>query len=594
MKKFSLLLFTLLTAVSFAQVSVTSFPKNNQLFPRNRTTNQSVLTLSGSVDHSGISYTDLRVKLFRNGAIFNTYDLTLNFTADIAPFNFTFPINAELANYTIELYGVNGYYETLVQRAADVVSGDAYIINGQSNAVANMYSGSSSAQLSPFIRSFGTSMPDASVSSDNNWYVANGDAIYAPGAIGQWGLKTARWIVDNMKVPVAVINGAVGGTSIDQHQRYAANPYDLGTIYGRLLHRVTAAGLKNSIRAVWWHQGESDAILGRTGAAYSALFTSLKASWQLDFPTTERYFTFQIRQGCGNNPNNVLAIMEAQRQLAKGNVHIVSTNGANQNTDNCHFPYAQGYELFADRLIKQVQVYLYGAVSPQDMNAPEILTAKLVAYNLIELTFTNITSLTMFCDPTAGADFKLEGAGAGTAVLTGVALSNKIYLALSGAPKLPSTISYVGHQGSGMPFLRTLGGNAALSFASVPVTSAPLLGFMVKQEDTELNQAIQILEEQAPELATSIRESIRNNQDFTVSPNPASSVSSITLPSDGEWKSVTLSDITGRTVLYSEFKNGELTAGRAELDLSSLPSGQYFVQLSGDRSVAASKLVVQR
>ena len=44
----------------------------------------------------------------------------------------------------------------------------------------------------------------------------------------------------------------------DQHQRHAADPEDVHTIYGRLLWRVRQAKLTHGIRAVLWHQGEND------------------------------------------------------------------------------------------------------------------------------------------------------------------------------------------------------------------------------------------------------------------------------------------------------------------------------------------------
>ena len=43
-------------------------------------------------------------------------------------------------------------------------------------------------------------------------------------------------------MPICMINGAVGGTRIDQHQRNPADPEDVATIYGRLLWRVQQAG----------------------------------------------------------------------------------------------------------------------------------------------------------------------------------------------------------------------------------------------------------------------------------------------------------------------------------------------------------------
>ena len=50
-----------------------------------------------------------------------------------------------------------------------------------------------------------------------------------------WGMDLARRLVENQKIPICIINGAVGGTPIDQHQRNPAEPDTTRT------HRFTAA-----------------------------------------------------------------------------------------------------------------------------------------------------------------------------------------------------------------------------------------------------------------------------------------------------------------------------------------------------------------
>ena len=65
-------------------------------------------------------------------------------------------------------------------------------------------------------------------------------------------------LIETHKVPICIINGAQGGTRIDQHQRNEADPTDVSTIYGRLLWRLQQAKLTHGVRAVLWHQGEND------------------------------------------------------------------------------------------------------------------------------------------------------------------------------------------------------------------------------------------------------------------------------------------------------------------------------------------------
>lgn len=596
----TLLLLCLSTAM-FGQLTVTKFPQDKQLFPRKISTNQGIASITGTVDNAGCYFSAVRVKLFRDVNLLSTTDQQLNFSAlGIANFSFNVPITAELVNYKVELYGVDAYGEILLQRASELVAGDAFIIDGETNAVANnqlLSMNLLSTVTSPFIRSFGSSSPNNSpiITNDKAWYQADGDASYARGAIGQWGLKTARTIVDNQKIPVAVINGAVGGTHIQQHMPNTANRRDLSTIYGRLLSRVTDAGLNNRIRAIWWHQGESDATLGRNVSTYKSLFTSLKNQWMTDFPSVEHIFTFQIRQGCGNTVDNYLNIAEAQRQLAVGNVHVVATNGATQNTDNCHFLYNLGYELFASRLSAQLASYLYNAAPAQDMLAPDVQKATLIAPNVIELTFANLNSATMVFIPGTNFDFRLEGLGSGVSVVKGVAIQNKVYLILASIPALPSTISYFGHQGVGSPYISTLNNNAALSFSQMNLTEAPMITMLgtAPTTSTELAQVIEMVEAEEPALAASIRQNIADARTLSVSPNPANNESTVSLPTGDQWNQLEVIDITGRTVMARPFTAAELDAQKSTIEVDALQAGQYFVRITGNSSSQSVKLLIQ-
>ena len=82
--------------------------------------------------------------------------------------------------------------------------------------------------------------------------------------LGWWGMELAKRLVASQKVPIFIVNGAKGGTRIDQHQRNDENPTDLDTIYGRMLWRVRQARLTHGIRAIIWHQGENDQGCRRT------------------------------------------------------------------------------------------------------------------------------------------------------------------------------------------------------------------------------------------------------------------------------------------------------------------------------------------
>ena len=105
--------------------------------------------------------------------------------------------------------------------------------------------------------------------------------------LGWWGMELAKRLLESQKVPIFILNAAVGGTRIDQHQRNAAAPTDLTTIYGRMLWRVQQARLTHGIRGILWHQGESDqGSDGPTGGygweTYQQLFVEMSGfrRWQ--------------------------------------------------------------------------------------------------------------------------------------------------------------------------------------------------------------------------------------------------------------------------------------------------------------------------
>ena len=117
--------------------------------------------------------------------------------------------------------------------------------------------------------------------------------------LGWWGMELVKRLLASQKMPIFIINGAAGGTRIDQHFRNAANPTDVATIYGRMFWRVQNARLTHGIRAVLWHQGESDQGTAGPGGgygweSYQQYFTDMSASWKKDFPNIQHYYIYQI------------------------------------------------------------------------------------------------------------------------------------------------------------------------------------------------------------------------------------------------------------------------------------------------------------
>jgi hypothetical protein len=288
-------------------------------------------------------------------------------------------LKAELVKYRTEFGTKTGDRETVLHTAKNIVCGDAFLINGQSNAVATDFGKENALVSNEWVRTFGATAGDPNGSRSKLWAYAEARSPGGKSEIGYWGMELGGQLVEQHQIPICLINGAVGGTRIDQHQRNPLDPTDLTTVYGRLLWRVQQARLTHGIRAVIWHQGENDqGADGPTGGygyeTYRQFFVDLAASWKEDFPNIQHYYVFQIwPKSCSmgiNGSDNRLR--EVQRTLPKlfSNLSVMSTLGI-KPPGGCHFP-AAGYAEFARLLMPMMNYQLYhhfvdGPITPPNL-----------------------------------------------------------------------------------------------------------------------------------------------------------------------------------------------------------------------------------
>jgi hypothetical protein len=374
-----------------------------------------------------------------------------------------------LIRYDVEFGTIDGNKETVLHKAADLVCGDAFLINGQSNAVATDWGPGEFPETSGWIRSFGSMGGDP---KSARW----GKAIRkTPGdrlAIGYWGYDLAKHLVETQGVPVCILNGAVGGTRIDQHQRNAADPTDLTTIYGRLLWRVREARLTHGIRGVLWHQGENDqGADGPSGGfgweTYRQLFIELAASWKQDFPNLQHHHVFQIwpkacAMGFEGSDNR---LREVQRQLpsAFSNLSVMSTLGIDP-PGGCHYP-AEGYAVIARSIAPLVGRDHYGRKPEASVTAPDLTDARFADGKREEIVL-EFDQPVVWDDALAG-EFYLGGEKG--RIASGSAVGNVVTLKLRSASPA-ATITYLdGASWDPKNILRGANGIAALSFCEVPL-----------------------------------------------------------------------------------------------------------------------------
>ena len=435
MKSLSMFLGLFLTACSlFSQVTFQDFPKPLQLYPRDLATNTAQVQLNGT---AAASLDSLIFTLEKSDGSVDIRALSLN---DLMgnQFAVSFEIVAGLWSYHIKVERKTSNNLVLLKEAANIVAGDVFAVEGQSNAQAIAYNGDANGWQNNFVRCFGTSNPG--VFDDKNWYFAEGNGYFSPGAVGQWPLRMGFLLQENLQIPVAIINGADPGKPIEFFQRNDTQPNDPTTNYGRLLQRLNNAGLTEHVRAMLYYQGESD---GTRADIHKTLFEALHADWEEDLPNIEAYYVVQVREGCGA-PS--LQLREYQRAFEGylHNVKAVTANGINGH-DGCHYD-VLGYKVLGEKIYKQISADLYNVPSGEQTNI-RVIGASFTNDLNTQITVVTDASTALTAQPGSASDFKIHGASA--SVIGIQTDGNKIILDLDQSVNFPQTgLSYGGHSGN--------------------------------------------------------------------------------------------------------------------------------------------------
>lgn len=445
-----------------AQVVFSKKVQPLELVPRNISNNLGTVTFSGQF--FGNKYNSMRVLMFQNNVKKIDYVQGFTGSAGTTSFSYSTQIKAGKYNYDFVVYFYGN--DTFTYRADRVVCGDVFIIQGQSNAVANSYYGLANPRYNDsFIRSFGTSNYDyTTCQNDTNWHLADGDGYYAPGCTGQWGLVLARYVLDSMGMPVAIFNGAVGGTSVVYHQKYTPQPDNLYTIYGRLLYRIKKAGLQNNIRSLFYFQGESDGIYPRL---HDSLFRILFSDWKQDYKSIKKYYVVQVRGGgCGNPAGEILEV-QRQFEFTLANCKVVTSNGLNGH-DGCHYYFKDGYEQLGKILSPLVARDLYGKTGLSNIDPPNIKSAEFANADFTKIALNMMQPFdSIFADPNFHTLFSVSGDST-VYIVSGSVVKNRVVLTLNKGTCKPLKISYVGKPFA-QPWVKNRIGSALISFNQVPV-----------------------------------------------------------------------------------------------------------------------------
>ena len=402
-------------------------------------------------------------------------------------FAFAMKLKPGLIRYKVEFGAKAGGQEQILRTVTNLVCGDAYLIEGQSNALATDTGEKSPPETNEWIRSYGHPPGNSSDVPGNLWCnpvwkAGNGEQA----ELGWWGMELAKRLLESQRMPIFILNAAVGGTRIDQHQRNVANPTDLTTIYGRMLWRVQRARLTHGIRAILWHQGESDqGADGPTGGygweTYQPLFVEMAAAWKQDLPNVQHYYVFQIwpdacSMGGRNGSGDMLR--EQQRTLPRlySNMSIMSTLGI-RPPGGCHFPLV-GWAEFARLIQPLIERDHYGEEPAASITPPNLRRASYAggAKDAINLEFDQPV---VWTDTLAG-QFYLDGKKG--QVASGTVQGSVLTLKLK-EPSAATTITYLKEIAwSQETLLRGANGLAALTFCDVPLEPAPSEGQVGRTE----------------------------------------------------------------------------------------------------------------
>lgn len=188
--------------------------------------------------------------------------------ANPAPGSFAGTLALEGGWYDIEIRAVDGA-TVLTQRTVERVGvGEVFVTAGQSNS-----SNWGEPRLSPV---------DDRVSAFDltRWRRADDPQPIADQSGGSPWPALGDALAAELGVPIGFASVGWGGTSVDEWLPGAAGP-DSQPLYNRLQAAVEAFG-SDGVRAVLWHQGESDNILNTSTADYRQRLESVIAQSRID------------------------------------------------------------------------------------------------------------------------------------------------------------------------------------------------------------------------------------------------------------------------------------------------------------------------
>ena len=396
-KQIIVFLFLIYSFSAYSQdIKFQDAPEDFQLYARDKS-DSAMVSVRGKYK-KGLKYEMVSLHVFKDNLPYNSQKCALKKNV----FSANTKIHSGLHEFRFELHFKGGLKDRIVVVADSVVCGDAYIITGQSNSHASsMYSKYSS----EYCRSFGVKTGYEAYNDQDKkvrWGRATGNCpslkkeggwfIKNKFGVGAWGMELMRLIEEKHNVPVCIINGGSGSSSIEKNMLEGPEKTSLETSFGRLAYRVSQAGLKDKVKAIFWHQGETNSKFQQNKSnsdenykIYSENFNILYNDWKRVYTGLEKVYLFQLHPGCGGDYQSELR--EIQNQIAKHYkmIDIMSTTGV-VGHDGCHYAFA-GYSEFAERIFPLVSRDFYKEQPQGIITPPQLIEASFSKLGEIVLQF---------------------------------------------------------------------------------------------------------------------------------------------------------------------------------------------------------------
>ena len=494
-RRFAILLVVFMFIVTkassqrFYAVVFDKLPQDYQLYPRNES-NLANVPVKGIIEFKDWNY--MSVQVLRNGKPYVYKKAPITYlNGGNGTFGVEIPIKAELAEYDFLVYAVKSPDSVLMVKRKNVVAGDVFLVSGQSNS----YNGSENSRIykGEFARSFGYMVDYTNFNPynpvDTLWDLANNRA-----KVGLWASEFQRLVIEKQQVPVCIINGGSGGSSMQYNLLRTNDPADLNTSSGRLYYRVKKAGLLENVKAFIYRQGEFEANDNSGALAWKESMIKHIEALKREYPGLKHFYIPQINVLEGTQVNQGL-VRESQRQLTTTNSLIkgYATIGT-KGYDGIHYS-PDGHFQSAAELYRIVASSQYGDEDKLTHYSPNIKRAYYSTPDKINVVLEFDQSVIVQSDTTVlnqvgksivrkiGENFGFSAikypANNEWIIQHVKASDNKVLIQLFEPPK-ENLISYIptNHSTAALgpfagPFIKNSAGMRAFAFQNIPIEDPP-------------------------------------------------------------------------------------------------------------------------